>query len=191
MSPLVRTLTIALALLVFLPTAGRAQDKHDKQVTECDPKAQPAQPTTTDDNDKDKNDKCKDPAEVIREQIIKERMEKEKGPSKSRFFEKVHVDALWIPGQTDAKFLGVVGAHVTVIEMGRVHLFGPPGVMVMRSDGQIRTALTWGFSLYLTQFKLPGTKSELALFGDFARAWTFGDYRTGTDLIGMSVAWRR
>ena len=199
MSPLVRTLTIALALLVFLPAAARAQDKHDKQArqpADCDSKT-PSDGSTPPDHDKDndkekdKNDKCKDPAEVIREQIIKERMEKEKGPSKSRFFEKVHVDALWIPGQTDAKFLGVVGAHLTVIEMGRVHLFGPPGVMVLRSDGQIRTALTWGFSLYLTQFKLPGTKSELALFGDFARAWTFGDYRTGTDLIGMSVAWRR
>jgi hypothetical protein len=184
MSVLVKPATIALLLLLCVCGVGRAQDQ--KTPPDCDT------PTDTKKEGKDdQKDKCKDIAELIYRQTLKERMEKEKGPSKSRFFNKIHVDGLWVPGQTDAKFLGVVGTHVTVIEMGRVHLFGPPGVMVLRADGKIRTALTWGFSLYMTQFRIPGTTRELALFGDFARAWTFGDYRTGMDLVGMSVAWRR
>jgi len=187
MSGFVRPATIALLLLLSVCGVSRAQDQApaDQKTTDCD--QQKAGKKEKD----DQKDKCKDIAELIYEQTIKERMEKEKGPSKSRFFNKIHVDGLWVPGQTDAKFLGVVGTHVTVIEMGRVHLFGPPGVMVLRADGKIRTALTWGFSLYMTQFRIPGTQRELALFGDFARAWTFGDYRTGMDLVGLSVAWRR
>jgi len=185
MLPRVRPLTLALAFLISLlclPTTTRAQDR-SKPV--CEPKAEKETPdeTCVDPNE--------DPADALRRQILKERMEAEKGKSKSKFFEKVHVDGLWMPGQSDSNFFGVVGTHITVIEMGRVHLFGPPGVMVLRTEGKIRTALTWGFSLYLTEFRMPGSTQRLALFGDFARAWTFGDYRTGMDMAGLSVAWRR
>lgn len=184
MSLFVRPATIAFLLLLCVCGVSRAQDQ---KTPDCDHPED-----ATKESKDDEKDKCKDIAELIHEQTMKERMEAEKhSSSKSRFFNKIHVDGLWVPGQTDAKFLGVVGTHVTVIELGRVHLFGPPGVMVLRADGKIRTALTWGFSLYMTQFRIPGTTRELALFGDFARAWTFGDYRTGMDLVGMSVAWRR
>ena len=92
----------------------------------------------------------------------RERLEREK-PSKSSFFDRVHLDVLGAPPQIGggSNLVGLVGAHLTIAEFGRIYLFGPPGVMVAvhaAEDGRSgrwrpMTALNWGISVRLIEFR--------------------------------------
>ncbi len=130
----------------------------------------------------------------------RERLEKEK-PSRSSFFDRVHLDVLGAPPQIGggSNLVGLVGAHLTIAEFGRIYLFGPPGVMVAvhaAEDGRSgrwrpMTALTWGISVRLIDFRVRGANRRTVMFLNLTKLWTWGDFSRGTDFAGLSFAWKR
>jgi hypothetical protein len=132
--------------------------------------------------------------EADQQQRRKEAEEKER-PSHSSFLKWVHVDGMWVPTQVGASTYGLIGSHVVVANLGRVHFFGPPGVMLLLENygngRRIRPALSWGISLHVTDFRMPGTAQNARLFFNVAKCWTMGDQRTGMDMAGLSVTWKK
>ena len=112
----------------------------------------------------------------------------------AKFLKWVKVDAAWMPGQLDAGFYGVIGMHVAVAKVGRLYVFGPPGVMLVVQDtgeGRIlRPAFTWGFSYALTEVRIPSTRRNAQLYLTLGRCWVTGSYSNGLNMVGLSVTWK-
>ena len=125
---------------------------------------------------------------------VAERLEKEK-PTHSSFLKWLHFDGLWTPTTWGSGTFGLVGTHVTIANVGRVNFFGPPGVMLLLEDTgrsrSIRPAITWGISVYLMDFHPPATDNTAQLFLNLAKAQTFGDGRSGMDMAGLSITWKK
>jgi hypothetical protein len=51
--------------------------------------------------------------------------------------------------------------------------------------------MTWGISVYLTDFKPLGSDHTAQLFLNLAKAQTFGAGRAGMDLAGLSITWKK
>ena len=115
--------------------------------------------------------------------------------SHTSFLRWVHLDGLWIPGQTDAGMLGLVGMHIAVARVGRMNFFGPPGVMLVRQDTQhgriFRPGFTWGFGYQLTDVHVPGVSRPMTLFLNVTKCWTTGNENTGMSMVGLSLTWVR
>ena len=83
--------------------------------------------------------------------------------NKSSFFSRVHLDGLWSTTSTDLRDYGLVGSHISLVDVGRVQFFGPPGILLLRmpdvaGSHQIRVGYTWGLSVRLVDLKLFGRK---------------------------------
>ena len=70
-------------------------------------------------------------------------------PRHSSFLTRVHIDGLWTTTQDGARFYGIIGSHISLVDVGRVQVFGPPGVMLLTvpdGNGGRRVSLgyTWG-----------------------------------------------
>jgi hypothetical protein len=125
---------------------------------------------------------------------VAERAEKEK-PTHTSFLRWLHFDGLWAPTTLGSGTFGLIGTHMTIANVGRVNFFGPPGVMLLLENSggsrHIRPAMTWGISVYLVDFRPPGSDNTARLFLNLAKAQTFGDQRGGMDLAGLSVTWKK
>ena len=90
---------------------------------------------------------------------------------------------------------GVVGVHLAVANVGRVYFFGPPGVMLVSEptpEGRIwRGRFTWGIGLHLFDVRAPRTTRQARIFLNFAKVWSGTDYRTGSDMVGLSMTWKK
>ena len=86
-------------------------------------------------------------------------------------------------------------AHLAVANLGRVYLYGPPGVLLLLNDTpgghEIRPALTWGVSVYLTEFRVPGVSRPAQLFVNLSKCWTRGGYQNGLNMSGLSVTLKK
>jgi hypothetical protein len=111
------------------------------------------------------------------------------------FLKWVHVDGLWVPAANQLDSFGVIGTHLTVANIGRLYIYGPPGVMLIRQrNGEqwmLRPAFTWGFSFYLNDFSVPGSGRTVQLFVNITKVWTEGDQRNGMDMVGLSVTFKK
>lgn len=138
---------------------------------------------------------CRDLADPDYYELLLQRAEDEI-PSRSRFLRWIHLDGPWVPMSTGARMYGVVGMHVVVAQLGgRLFVFGPPGAMLVAqrtgSGWTVRPAMTWGLSVYLHDFRVPGTSRKAQLFANLGRAWMTGSHRNGVDMIGLSVTWKK
>lgn len=115
--------------------------------------------------------------------------------SRTSFLRWLHADVLWLPLEEGNRTFGLIGAHVTVMRLGRIEMYGPPGVILLRQNYGDRTVVrpgyTWGFSIRLADVRVPGTQRRVTLFGDLARVWTYGDHRNGMTLGGFSITFKR
>jgi hypothetical protein len=113
----------------------------------------------------------------------------------SSFLRWVHVDGLWLPGQSDAGVFGLVGMHVAVARIGRMDLFGPPGVMLVRQQTPngplIRPLFTWGVSYRLTDVHVPHKSRPASLYLSLAKCWTSVNIDDGIAMFGLSITWER
>lgn len=156
----------------------------------------PAGAAAQQETDTEPSSDCDDPEECAR---LIERLDREK-PARTSFFDRVHLDLLGAPPEIGGTsgLVGLVGAHVTIAEIGRLHLFGPPGVMVaMQSidgdrSGRWRavTALNWGVSVRLVEFRLSDASRRTVMFLNLTKIWTWGDFDRGMDFVGLSFAWK-
>jgi hypothetical protein len=131
--------------------------------------------------------KPQDPADPKREEHKKQRLP-------ISFGTYWVIDAMWMPTQTADKTIGLIGGHLAIAQIGRVYVSGPPGVIVLRADSEngraFQTGYTWGFSVHVTDFTVTGTKKRAMLFLNLAKCWTHGDYRNGTNMVGVSVSFK-
>jgi len=139
-------------------------------------------------------------AEAIRASTAAARADKEK-VVKNSFLTRIHIDGLWTTTSTDYRMYGLVGSHISLVDVGRVQFFGPPGVILLSvPDGagsrEIRAGYTWGMSIRLGDVRLFAQSKNLTLFLTVTKVWvTGGAYDSlgsgGFDIAGFSLAPRR
>jgi hypothetical protein len=137
---------------------------------------------------------------AIQQQTQTARAGKEK-LTKSSFLSRVHLDGLWSTTSSDVRFYGLVGSHISLVDVGRVQFFGPPGVLLLSvPDGngsrQIRVGYTWGMSVRLADVRLFGARKNATLFLSVTKCWTVGSNidrfgSGGFDIAGLSLAPRK
>jgi hypothetical protein len=129
------------------------------------------------------------------------RLDAEKPPKYSSFLTRVHLDGLWTTASTGGRFYGLIGSHVSLVDVGRLQVFGPPGVLLLSvpdTDGSRRITLgyTWGLSLRLTDVRVFGPTKDMTLFLNLSKVWVasggenHGSSR-GYDIMGFSIAPRK
>ena len=135
-------------------------------------------------------------AEPAQDQSPQKQAEPE-GFWKSTFLRWLHTDAFWIPSESGHDVRGIVGVHLAIARIGRINIFGPPGFMlVMEGPGGARLARgarTWGTSIYLIDFRVPGSRKMGQLYVNIGKAWTSGDYHSSTsvNMVGLSATWKK
>ena len=122
-------------------------------------------------------------------------------PKHSMFLTRMHLDGLATTSQTQARTYGIVGFHVSLVDIGRVQLFGPPGVLLLTVPGElggrsVTVGYTWGLSIRLSDIRLNSRTKNMTLFLNISKAWTGGGESAGGsaggyDIVGLSIAPRR
>lgn len=135
---------------------------------------------------------------LLQQQLVREQAE---APAKySAFLRRLHVDGGWVTTSNGPRAYGIVGTHITLVDVGRIQMFGPPGVMLLSvpdGDGRRTTlAYTWGLSVRLTDLRVSAPTSNLSLFLTFSKLWMNGDGGDNvsggsTQIMGLSVAPRK
>jgi hypothetical protein len=130
-----------------------------------------------------------------------ERSDREK-LEKGTFLSRLHLDGLWtqpqIGGET-FRMYGLVGSHISLIDVGRLQFYGPPGIILIRvpdtkGNRQLRVGYTWGMSFRLKDFQFPLTSSRNAtLYLNLTKCWlgpvSVGQVSiNGVDFAGFSIS---
>ncbi len=121
---------------------------------------------------------------------------------KDTFLTRVHLDGLWTSTSTDYRIYGLVGSHISLVDVGRVQFFGPPGVILLsvpdgRGSRTIRAGYTWGMSVRLKDLRMLSATRNMTLFLTVTKVWLTGnnpyDRLTpgGYDIAGFSLAPRK
>jgi hypothetical protein len=135
----------------------------------------------------------------IRAEIAEDRAQGE-APTKTSWWQHVHLDALWPMTQVGSNVYGMVGTHVTVDVAGRFQVFIAPGAMLLSvpaPDGrrEWKVATDWGVAYRLTDFTLPGAHRPASLHANFVTAWIVSDpsslVANRIALAGFSITFRR
>lgn len=121
----------------------------------------------------------------------------------SSFMTRVHLDGLWTTASSGTRLYGLVGAHISLVDVGRLQVFGPPGVLLITvpdEAGSRRVTLgyTWGLSVRLVDVRLFRPTKDMTLFLNMSKVWmahggdeqTAGGY-TGYTMMGFSIASRK
>jgi len=119
----------------------------------------------------------------------------------SSFLTRIHLDGLWTTTQNGSRFYGIIGSHMSLVDVGRLQVFGPPGVMLLtvpNGHGGRRGTFgyTWGISLRLADVRVAAPTKNLTLFLNvtkvFVASGASGAQGTkGYDIVGFSLAPRK
>ena len=118
----------------------------------------------------------------------------------SSFMTRVHLDGLWTSASSGTRLYGLVGSHISVVDVGRLQVFGPPGVLLLSVPdyaGSRRMTLgyTWGLSVRLADVRLFGPAKDMTLFLNMSKVWMAdgGNEQTagGNTMMGFSIASRK
>ena len=139
-------------------------------------------------------------AEAIRDTTLTQRADKEK-LRKGTLWTRLHIDGLWTTTSTDARLYGLVGSHISLVDVGRVQFFGPPGVIVLsvpdgRGSRELKMGYTWGMSVRLGDVRLFAPSKNFTLFLTVTKVWVVGGgaydrlnpSMNGFDIAGFSLA---
>ena len=128
------------------------------------------------------------------------RVAAEKPAKHSSFLTRLHLDGLWTTASTQERAYGLVGSHLSLVDVGRLQIFGPPGVILLSvPDGygsrRMTLGYTWGISVRLSEMRLFGQR-DMTLFLNISKVWVNGNSgdRTnarGFDAMGFSLAPRK
>ena len=135
----------------------------------------------------------------IRQQLTRDTAQREE-PSRSTFWEHIHLDLLWPALDVKPSVFAVAGTHVTVTVKGRAHVFAAPGAMFVnlptRGGGRTwKLATNYGIGFHLFDFIFPGGRPAEAHI-NMAKAWLLSDTTdvlTGRtmDFVGFSVTFKK
>ena len=110
----------------------------------------------------------------------------------------LHYDGPWTNSQNGARAYGLFGTHLTLAHMGRVYLWGPPGMLVVRRpEGQTDIRMTWGVDIFVADipigqdFRLPLYFSIAKVFGQHEKQAIQSGVNAGMDMVGFSFTIRR
>jgi hypothetical protein len=119
-------------------------------------------------------------------------------PRHSAFLTRIHIDGLWTTTQDGARFYGIVGTHISLVDVGRVQVFGPPGILLLTvPDGyggrRVSLGYTWGASLRLAEVRVGAPTKNFSLFLNvtklFVSGAAVGPYGgQGYNIVGLSLA---
>jgi hypothetical protein len=144
--------------------------------------------------------------EQIRNQIAQTRADKEK-LIKTSFLSRFHFD--FSGSQTtfsnkSNSVLGLVGVHVSLMDIGRVQVYGLPGpilVLVPNRYGSrdLRPGYTWGMSVKLGDFHFPSTAGKYnnaTFYLNLTKCWVNMDAgnlqtRQALDFVSLSISPRK
>jgi hypothetical protein len=140
-------------------------------------------------------------AEALRAQTAAARADAEK-TTKNTFLTRVHLDGLWTSTGSDVRIYGLVGSHISLVDVGRVQFFGPPGVILLSVPDDtgarhVRAGYTWGMSIRLSDVRLFAPTKNLTLFLTITKVWVPGATAYdrlqpgGFDIAGFSLAPRK
>jgi len=119
----------------------------------------------------------------------------------SSFLSRVHIDGLWTTTASGPRSYGLIGSHVSLVDVGRLQVFGPPGVMMLsvpngHGGRRVTFGYTWGMSLRMTDVRIGAPTRNLTLFLNvtkvFVDSGASGVQATkGYDIVGLSLAPRK
>jgi hypothetical protein len=140
-------------------------------------------------------------ADVERLQRQAAREDAETPEKHSSFLTRLHLDGAWVTTSSGPRTYGIVGFHVTLVDVGRVQIFGPPGVMLLsapESGGNRRVTLgyTWGLSIRLADVRLAAPTRNMSLFLTMSKVWVNGGAQDqmaarSAQIVGLSLAPRK
>jgi len=111
----------------------------------------------------------------------------------------MHIDGGWISGLPGSTSYGLAGMHLTLAHVSRLHLWGPPGMLVIRRpDGQFEVKKTWGLDVFLGDVPIPFMKRKLPMYVAMAKVFDKSEAQAirhqinaGIDMVGLSVTLKR
>jgi hypothetical protein len=120
---------------------------------------------------------------------------------RSSFLSRLHFDGMWSTTATNGRLYGIVGSHMSLVDIGRIQLFGPPGVMLLTvPDGsggrQIALGYTWGLSIRLGDVRMGAPTKNMTVFLNVSKLF-LGPTEGATassrsyDIVGFSIAPRK
>ena len=122
-------------------------------------------------------------------------------PKHSSFLTRIHLDGLWTTTQNGSRFYGIIGSHMSLVDVGRLQVFGPPGVMLLtvpngHGGRRVTFGYTWGISLRLADVRLGAPTKNLTLFLNVTKVFvasgaSASQSTKGYDIVGFSVAPRK
>ena len=119
----------------------------------------------------------------------------------SSFLTRIHIDGLWTTAQDGARFYGIIGTHISLVDVGRVQVFGPPGIMLLTvPDGyggrRVTLGYTWGASVRLADVRVGAPTKNFTLFLNVTKLFVSGaaiapQGTQGYNIVGFSLAPRK
>jgi hypothetical protein len=108
---------------------------------------------------------------------------------------------MWSTTSSNGRLYGIVGSHLSLVDIGRIQLFGPPGVMLLTvPDGsggrQMALGYTWGLSIRLGDVRIGAPTKNMTVFLNVTKVFlgpTEGPAASsrGYDIVGFSIAPRK
>jgi hypothetical protein len=141
------------------------------------------------------------PAQQMRTAAAASRLARER-VEKNTFLTRIHLDGLWTSTASDVRLYGLVGSHISLVDVGRVQFFGPPGVILLSvpdasGERHVRAGYTWGMSVRLGDVRLFAPSKNMTLFLTMSKVWVPGGTALdrlepgGFDIAGFSLAPRK
>jgi hypothetical protein len=118
----------------------------------------------------------------------------------SSFMTRVHLDGLWTSASSGTRLYGLVGSHISLVDVGRLQVFGPPGVLLLSvpdyaGSRRVTLGYTWGLSVRLADVRLFRPAKDVTVFLNVSKVWMAdgADERTagGYNMMGFSIAARK
>jgi hypothetical protein len=138
-------------------------------------------------------------AAQVRAQLAAAQTQKE-APTRTVWWEHVHLDAMWPMAQTGSSVFGVLGVHATVDVAGRFQVFIAPGAIVLNvptedNRREWRPATDYGIAYRVADFTFPGVDRRATLHFNLAKAWVMGGpsnvVKSSITLAGFSVTFKK
>jgi len=140
-------------------------------------------------------------AEALRAQTAAQRADAEKA-RKNTFLTRIHIDGLWTSTSSDVRIYGLIGSHISLVDVGRVQFFGPPGVILLSMPDEngarhMRAGYTWGLSVRLGDVRIFAPTKNMTVFLSITKVWVPGGTAYdrlqpgGFDIAGFSLAPRK